>query len=196
VLQSRAGSQQQVTLLSPLTGRIVRRVTFFGGSLTGNGMALSPDSRFVYVTLSGPGQIHIDRISVATGHRSFVADGAQPAVSPDGRYLAYATGRQFTGIAVRDLLSGRTTMITLRNQLGADASLLPGQQAGWATAPRSWSCPRRTWPPPLHDRQRRFPAAPADGRTQPAGCASSSSAWARGSHGRAEPTCRATGATS
>jgi hypothetical protein len=127
VLQSRTGSEQQVTLLSPLTGRIRHRVTIFGGSLTDNGMALSPDSRFVYVTLSGPGQIHIDRISAATGHRSFVADGAQPAVSPDGRYLAYATGRQFTGIAVRDLASGRTTMIPLRSQLGADASLLAGQ---------------------------------------------------------------------
>lgn len=127
VLQSRAGSQQQVSLLSPVTGRILRQVTFVGGSLTDNGMALSPDSRFVYVTMSGPGLIHIDRISVATGHRGFVADGAQPAVSPDGRYLAYATGRQFTGIAVRDLASGRTTMIPLRSQLGADTSLLSGQ---------------------------------------------------------------------
>lgn len=127
VLQSRAGRQQQVSLLSPVTGRILRRLTIAGGSLTDNGMALSPDSRFVYVTMSGPGLIHIDRISVATGHRGFVADGAQPAVSPDGRYLAYATGRQFTAIAVRDLASGRTTMIPLRSQLGADASLLTGQ---------------------------------------------------------------------
>ena len=127
VLQSRTGSQQWVRFLSPLTGRILRQAASFAGSLTDNGMALSPDSRFLYVTLSGPGQIHIDRISVATGHRSFVADGAQPAVSPDGRYLAYATGRQFTGIAVRDLASGRTTMIPLRSQIGTDASLLAGQ---------------------------------------------------------------------
>jgi hypothetical protein len=152
VLQSRAGNQQQVSLLSPVTGRILRQVTYVGGSLTDNGMALSPDSRFVYVTMSGPGLIHIDRISVATGHRGFVADGAQPAVSPDGRYLAYATGPQFTGIAVRDLASGRTTMIPLRSQLGADTSLLTGQvswlgngtqivvrPAADATAAAAWS---------------------------------------------------------
>src|ERR1700685_104863 len=78
VLQSRTGSQQWVRFLSPLTGRILRQAASFAGSLTDNGMALSPDSRFLYVTLSGPGQIHIARISVATGHRSFVADGAQP----------------------------------------------------------------------------------------------------------------------
>ncbi len=127
VLQSRTGSQQWVKFLSPLTGRILRQAGSFAGSLTDNGMALSPDSRFLYVTLSGPGQIHIDRISVATGHRSFVADGAQPAVSPDGSYLAYATGRQFTEIAVRDLTSGRTMVISLPSQIGADASLLAGQ---------------------------------------------------------------------
>jgi hypothetical protein len=64
---------------------------------------------------------------VATGHRSFVADGALPAISPDGRYLAYATGRRFTEMALRDLTSGRTTVISLRGQIGTGASLLAGQ---------------------------------------------------------------------
>jgi hypothetical protein len=126
-LQSSTGTQQWIRLFSSLTGRTVRRVAAFGDSLTGNGMALSPDSRFVYVTLSGPGQIHIDRITVATGRRNFVADGAQPAVSPDGRYLAYATGRLFTRLAIRDLHTGVTRVVNLAALIGSGSGLLNGQ---------------------------------------------------------------------
>jgi hypothetical protein len=124
VLQSRAGARQWIKLFSPVTERVVCSVAV-GGS--GNGFALSPDSRFVYVVGPVRGHIRIERISVATGHGSFVADGAQPAVSPDGRYLAYATGRLFTRLAIRDLRTGATRVVNLASLIGSDPGLLNGQ---------------------------------------------------------------------
>jgi hypothetical protein len=126
-VQSRAGTRQWIKLFSPVTGRIVHQVAAFGDTLTGNGMALSPDSRFIYATLSRPGPISIHRISVATGRRAFIADGAQPAISPDGRYLAYATGRHFNSLAIRDLRAGTTRTVDLARVIGADSELLNGQ---------------------------------------------------------------------
>ncbi len=127
VLQSRTSLRQWIKLFSPFSGRILRPVAAFGDTLTSNGMALSPDSRFVYATFNGPRQIHIGRISVATGRLTFVADGAQPAVSPDGRYLAYATGRLSTRLAIRDLRTGRTKTVDLASVIGASSGLLTGQ---------------------------------------------------------------------
>ena len=124
VLQSRTSARQWIKLFSPVTGRVVRSVAAGGG---GNGFALSPDSRVVYVVGPVKGQIRIERISVATGHGSFVADGAQPAVSPDGRYLAYATGRLFTRLAIRDLRTGVTRVVNLASLIGSASGLLNGQ---------------------------------------------------------------------
>lgn len=118
------GPPESIKLLSPVTGQIVRSVAAGGG---GNGFALSPDSRSVYVVGPVKGQTSIERISVATGQRSFIADGAQPAVSPDGSYLAYATGRLFTKLAIRDLRTGTTRVISLGGLIGADSGLLNGQ---------------------------------------------------------------------
>ena len=75
------------------------------------------------------GQISIERISVATGQRSFIADGAQPAVSPDGSYLAYATGRLFTKVAIRDVRTGTTRVVNLGSLIGSGSGLLTGQVA-------------------------------------------------------------------
>src|SRR5215470_4635195 len=81
------GSHSRLELISPKTGRVAKVVAHVG---TGNGFALSPDSKSLYVVGPVGGTIEIRRVSVATGKISFVADGAYPAVSPDGRYLAYA----------------------------------------------------------------------------------------------------------
>jgi hypothetical protein len=115
-----------IEMMSPRTGRVAKVVP---RASTGNGFALSPDSKNVFVV--GPGSIQIRRISVATGKISFVADGAYPAVSPDSRYLAYVTGREFTDIAVRDLRTGGTRVINLRSLIGKSGILLNGGTVTW-----------------------------------------------------------------
>jgi len=117
-----------IKMFSPVTGRVVRSVAALGTG-TGNGFALSPDSRSVYLVRVSHRQIRIERISVATGRRSFVAVGEQPAVSPDGQLLAYATGRLDSELAVRNLSSGRTRTVDLTKLIGSGSSLLGGQVA-------------------------------------------------------------------
>jgi len=69
----------------------------------------------------------IDRLSVADGSRTFVADGEQPSISPDGRLLAFGTGALPSGgqtLAVRNLTSGKDQTIDLRRLLGGQTDLL------------------------------------------------------------------------
>lgn len=66
------------------------------------------------------------RLQVGGGEPQLVARGEQPAISPDGRFLAYATGPRDQTVAVRDLQSGRTRTWDLGPTMGPDAHLLSG----------------------------------------------------------------------
>lgn len=127
-VSSTHGSPARVELISPSTGRVAKVVAQVS---TGNGFASSPDLKSLYVVGPVRGTIEIRRISVATGKASFVADGAYPAISPSGRYLAYATGRQFSSIAVRDLRTGRTRVTDLGSLLGSGGNLLNEGGISW-----------------------------------------------------------------
>jgi hypothetical protein len=107
----------------------VKHLATFGESFTNNGLAISPDGGSVFVTLIGSSSLSIERISTRTGRRTFVAFGAQPTVSPNGRLLAYAAGREDQELSVRQLSSGKTTTFDLRPLIGDKASLLDGQIA-------------------------------------------------------------------
>jgi hypothetical protein len=127
VTTPRHGLSSTVEPRSPATGRIVRTLATFGQSFTNNGLALSPTDSDVYVTLVGRRGLRIERIAVASRTRTFVADGEKPAVSPDGRLLAYAAGRFGSEtLAVRDLASHRTRTIDLAGLLGRSRDLLDG----------------------------------------------------------------------
>jgi hypothetical protein len=123
-----SGSHSSLELISPKTGRVAKVVAHVG---TGDGFALAPDSKSMYVVGLVGRTIEIRRVSTATGKVSFVADGAYPAISPDGRQLAYVTGRRFNAIAVRDLRSGQTRVIDLRSLLGKHANLLNQGGVSW-----------------------------------------------------------------
>ncbi|HEX2319426.1 MAG TPA: hypothetical protein VHJ18_10640 [Streptosporangiaceae bacterium] len=122
------GSASRIELVSARTGRVAK---VLAGGGTGNGFALSPDAKDVYVVGSAGHAVEVRRISVATGKVSFVAEGACPAVSPDGRYLAYATGSGFSKLAVRDLRSGHVRVADLRSLLGNGGNLLNQGQVTW-----------------------------------------------------------------
>jgi hypothetical protein len=116
-----------IWLMSAATGR--RRLIARIG--TGNGFAMSPDSKSVFAVTPIRGAIEIRQLNVATHRIRFVADGVSPAVSPDGRYLAYATGRKFQGLAVRNLRTGRTRTVNLAGVMGKDASFLNQGAVTW-----------------------------------------------------------------
>jgi hypothetical protein len=119
--QSSKGTQSQVRLISPEDGQLVKQ---FPRVSTGNGFAVSPDGKSVFVVQLARRVIGIDQISVGTGKVTFLVPGAYPAVSPDSRYLGYATGSEFTEIAVRDLRTGATRSIDLSRQIGRGGTFL------------------------------------------------------------------------
>jgi hypothetical protein len=124
-----SGVGNSVELRSPDTGALVKVLATFGRSFTNNGMARSPDGGQWYVTQIGRRTLRIERLSVADGTRRFVANGAQPAVSPDGERLAYAEGApsfHWQALAVRDLSTGSTWRIDLGHVLGRSADLING----------------------------------------------------------------------
>jgi hypothetical protein len=119
-------SNMNMSVYSSVTGARVRTLASFSPNVfTNNGLAYAPDGSAVYFTLI-PGHrtrgfsLRLMRLDVASGRQTFVADGAQPAISNDGEHLAYGAAPQ--GLAVRDLATGQTRTIALK-QLGQAAEL-------------------------------------------------------------------------
>jgi hypothetical protein len=116
---SLSGSANVIKLISVRDGKVVRQFpqpVAYGGS----GLAFSPDSASVFLATQ---EVRISAISAGSGKSVSLARGLYPAVSPDSKYLAYATGSAMTRVAIRNLASGRTRSIDLAGQLGAGASL-------------------------------------------------------------------------
>ena len=119
-------SNMNMSLYSSVTGARVRTLaTFSPNVFTNNGLAYAPDGSAVYFTLIPRHRtrafwLRLMRLDVASGRQTFVADGAQPAISNDGEQLAYGAAPQ--GLAVRDLATGQTRTIALK-QLGQAAEL-------------------------------------------------------------------------
>ena len=114
-------------LTSAATGRM-RLVAQANQGSVDNGFAMAPDAKSVFA-VSWPEdqqQPAIVEISVRSHRARTIADGADPAVSPDGRYLAYDTGSDEQRLAVLDLRSGRRRVISAAGLTGPDASFLNG----------------------------------------------------------------------
>lgn len=113
-----AGSGPVLQVRSASTGRIVRDLATDVGDLS-----LSADGSTVYYesTAGHLDPFPIDRVSVAGGRPSQVAFGEDPAVSPTGADLAYATG-DGQGIAVKTLAAHSTRRIDLADLIGPGAS--------------------------------------------------------------------------
>lgn len=123
-----------IQLRSARTGQVLRTIARFGRDFTNNGIAYSPDGRYVYVTL-GPSErspnLRIERITIGTGARTMIARGWEPALSPDGRELAYFSfAHRSQTVLVMNLVTGRTLRLDLKPQLGADQVL--------SEAPPAW----------------------------------------------------------
>jgi hypothetical protein len=125
IVRTPGGVDPTLELRSGQTGALLKTLGALGSSWTNNGFAFSPDSRSVYLTLIGHKTLEIERISTDTGARSIIADGAQPAVSFDGRQLAFVEGGwTSTVLAIRDLASGRERRLDLADLLGRSYQLM------------------------------------------------------------------------
>jgi hypothetical protein len=116
-----------VWLTSVATGGM-RLVARANPDYVDNGFALAPDAKSVFV-VSWPErqrQPAIVEVSARTRRARVVAGGANPAVSPDGRYLAYDTGSNDQRLAVLDLRTGRHRVIDAAALIGPDATFLNG----------------------------------------------------------------------
>jgi hypothetical protein len=128
-VSSAEGSESSVELRSVATGRVVSVLGHLGGSWTNNGFAFSPDERFVYFTLipksSRWQSLLLEQLSVATHRRRLIADGEQPSVSSNGRFLAHVSGEgRSAAIVVRDVASNRRRALNLARLVGPKNDML------------------------------------------------------------------------
>ena len=121
------GARTELQLRSAKTGRVRERLRSFGMSFTNNGLALAPDGRSVYLTLTPRGKrfssLLLERITVGGRRPPLRVAGEEPAVSPDGRLLAYTTDAP-QSIRVRDLVTGVTRSVDISRLIGHDGDLL------------------------------------------------------------------------
>jgi hypothetical protein len=118
------GSGPDFQIESASTGMLVKDLGVVN-YWTNNGLALSPDGQDVYVVVNQPTTSAIERLSVSTGTQTFVADGEEPAVSPNGRLLAFGSGPSGSHtLVVRDLTSGKDRSIDISRLLGKRDELL------------------------------------------------------------------------
>jgi hypothetical protein len=124
-----SGYTVNLELRSTSSGRTERLLGRFGSSWTNNGFALSPDGRYVFFTLIPSGRkwksLMLEQVSVASGQRRLVGHGEQPAVSPDGRLVAYSSGEgKSATIVVRNLVSGQMRSLNVARWVGHSGDML------------------------------------------------------------------------
>lgn len=122
-------TQGALVVLNPLTG-VASRILVAAG-VVGDALSVSPDGGSVYFAARRGCADEIESVPVAGGRPALVAPGVLPAVSPDGKRLAFArepfgggpapsdylngchrqaaTGAQFT-VVIRDLAGGHETL--------------------------------------------------------------------------------------
>lgn len=108
------GSPRAIDLRSPVHGKVVKMLAG-PAPVDYQGGAMSLDGRYAYVARSAG---RIDRITLAYGATQRVAEGQNPAISPDGRLLAYNTGRHGSTPTILALSTGVTRAVDLAG-LGA-----------------------------------------------------------------------------
>jgi hypothetical protein len=125
--ESRHGITTRIELRSARNGALLETLAILGSRFTNNGMSLPPDRDAVYLTLIGHHALLIDRLGIVTRKQRDIADGEEPAVSPNGRMLAFLSGRFGSeSLVMRDLATRRTTTLDLRPVLGASRRIAQG----------------------------------------------------------------------
>jgi hypothetical protein len=143
----------KIEVLSSRTGRLIRtlatNVALFHGLPT---LAVSATGVVYFDDVRGDGNEWVFAVPLAGGPVTAVAEGFGPAISPDGRLLAYVTFTDRTGrpqaIVVRDLAAGTQKTWAFSSTLSDIYSLswspggrflaftgITGVKNGWVTVP-------------------------------------------------------------
>jgi hypothetical protein len=141
----------KIEVLASRTGRILRTLATNVALYRGLPTVAVSVNRVVYFDDARNRQEWVLSVPLAGGHITAIAPGRDPAVSADGRFLAYVTYTDLTGapeaIVVRNLVSGRQRSWAFRSvQSDVDAlSWAPGGQflsftanSGEARAATAW----------------------------------------------------------
>jgi len=123
-----------IQVASTADGRVLARLASTYTLYTQNGLARSPDGAIIYfdrLLPIGRGEVEISAVSAAGGPVTNVAQGIDPVVSPDGRYLAYEpASSDLEPVAITNLTTGATRTIDLYKLL-AGYAIQFGKGVSW-----------------------------------------------------------------
>jgi WD40 repeat protein len=136
-----------LVLLDPANGQATR--TLVPSGVVGDALAVSPDGRSVYYELGAGCQHEIWRVSTADGAKTRISTaGNAPALSPDGKRLAYATQYFENGnhascypdnditagfqVIVLDLATHQTHRYSMAPQVAATGLPAPVDHLSWS----------------------------------------------------------------
>jgi len=99
----------RLDVLSSLDGHVIRTLATDVGEFRGSpSLSVAPGGTVYFDNHAYVGSSPVDRIysiPVSGGTPSYIADGRTPAVSPDGRFLAYVTNDPVAGPVVKEAIS-------------------------------------------------------------------------------------------
>jgi hypothetical protein len=122
VVWGRSGSSMSIQVVSARSGHVVRTLASDLGLFNGTPQpTVAPDGTVYYDDAVAGSQERILRVPITGGSPTFVADGHDPAVSPDGRSLAYLIWTQITGGPEGIVVVNRLTAATSTWQYSTDA---------------------------------------------------------------------------
>jgi len=131
VVWGQSGSSMGIQVISARSGRVVRTLASDLGLFDGTPQpTAAPDGTVYYddavaASQQGPDARppveQILRVPITGGASTFVADGHDPAVSPDGRFLAYLIWTQITGGPEGIVMVNRLTGAASTWQYSTDA---------------------------------------------------------------------------
>ena len=99
----------RLDVLSSLDGHLIRTLATDVGEFRGSpSLSVAPGGKVYFDNHAFVGSSPVDRIysvPVSGGAPSYIADGRTPAVSPDGRFLAYVTNDPVASPVVKETIT-------------------------------------------------------------------------------------------
>ncbi|HST24682.1 MAG TPA: hypothetical protein VLJ76_01705 [Gaiellaceae bacterium] len=131
-----ASDQNRHLLVVDGRGHVVRRLPFTRTGCCPGQVELSADRDHAFVSESSDTRFALLKVDLATGRSSRIASGGSPALSPDGRKLAYFSVSppydlsERRAVVVRDLTTGNQRVIPFAAQ--APSVPAPGMLINWS----------------------------------------------------------------
>jgi len=113
-----------ISIVSTADGHVVRRIATAYADYADNGLLRDGSASVYFDRITSSGKVEIAVVSLAGGPVTDVVEGVDPALSTDGRYLAYLPAGLTPAIGVLDLQTGGDRTISLTSEFA-------GYQFAW-----------------------------------------------------------------